>query len=237
MLVGAAIPPLTKLGADFLCRQVSPRETARVGAFLVFAERKVYENVMKGLTVRDDDYFRAPREGQAASSEIAEAAAMAAQREAQERKVRHYGYLVGNLAFHPQIDGVTAFNLLRMARTLSYTQLQLLAAVEAAYVALPPRGQAGKRVSWRAASVSREFDDLGYAAKELIHAKKQDGDMLPTDLSVPADQLLNGFGKALYELMDLGRIPRQEVLEVAEALWERAGLEPPAWQGSEDTAT
>jgi hypothetical protein len=235
--VGAAIPPLAKLGADFLHRQVSPRETARVGAFLVFAERKVYENVMNGLKVRDDDYFRAPSEGQAASSEIAEAAAMAAQREAQERKVRHYGYLVGNLAFYPQIDGITAFNFLRMARALSYTQLQLLAAVAATDVALPPRGQSAERVSWRAASVSREFADLGYAAKELIHAKKQDGDMLPTNLSVPADQLLNGFGKALCELMDLGRIPRPEVIEAAQALWERAGLRFPAPGVAQDAPT
>jgi len=227
LVVGAAIPPLTKLGADFLGRQVSPRETARVGTFLVYAEQKIYENVMNGLQVRHDDYFTPPNGGQAACSEIAEAAAMAAQREAQERKVRYYGYLVGNLAFHPEIDGVTAFDLLRSARQLSYTQLQLLAAVQAPDLKLPPHGKQGQQVSWRAVSVSREFGDLGYAARELIGVKRPEGNALATNLGVPSDQLLSIVGNALYELMDLDRIPRRELVEVVSALWEHAGFPAP----------
>jgi len=185
---------------------------------------------MDGDQVRSDEFFqRNPQEDRAPSEEIAEAIALAVQREAEERKVRHIGFILGNLAFEVSVDRVAANFFVRLAEDLSYTQMQLLTLVDRnSEIALPPRAeQTTKRTSWKAASVSREFSDLGFGDKELILPKPEEGKGLPTNITVPADQRLTPLCVALCALMDLTTIPIEEVEDVAAALWEASGKERP----------
>lgn len=185
---------------------------------------------MNGDQVRSDEFLqRNPREDRSPSEEIAEAIALAVQREAEERKVRHIGFILGNLAFEASVDRVSANSFVHLAEDLSYTQMQLLALVDRnAEIALPPRTErTTNRISWKAASVSREFYDLGWSNKELIGPKPEEGERLPTNLLVPADQRLTPLGAALSALMDLTSLPIEEVEDVAAALWEASGKERP----------
>ena len=218
------------VASEYLDRRVSRRERLRVDTAITFAARKAYQRIMDGDQVRSDEFFqRNPQEDRAPSEEIAEAIALAVQREAEERKVRHIGFILGNLAFEVSVDRVAANFFVRLAEDLSYTQMQLLTLVDRnSEIALPPRAeQTTKRTSWKAASVSREFSDLGFGDKELILPKPEEGKGLPTNITVPADQRLTPLCVALCALMDLTTIPIEEVEDVAAALWEASGKERP----------
>jgi hypothetical protein len=218
------------VATEYLDRRLSRRERLRVDTAITFAARKAYQRIMNGDQVRSDEFFqRNPQEDRAPSEEIAEAIALAVQREAEERKVRHIGFILGNLAFEASVDRVAANSFVRLAEDLSNTQMQLLALVDRnTDITLPPRAeQTAKRISWKAASVSREFYDLGFSNKELILPKPEEGKGLPENISVPADQQLTPLGAALSALMDLTTIPIEEVEDVAAALWEASGKERP----------
>jgi hypothetical protein len=218
------------VASDYLDRRLSRRERLRVDTAITFAARKAYQRIMDGDQIRSDEFFqRNPQEERAPSEEIAEAIALAVQREAEERKVRHIGFILGNLAFETSVDRVAANSFVRLAEDLSYTQMQLLALVDRnTEIALPPRmEQTAKRISWKAASVSREFNDLGFSYKELILPKAEQGKGFPENISVPADQRLTPLGEALSALMDLTTIPIEEIEDVVAALWEASGKERP----------
>jgi hypothetical protein len=218
------------VASDYLDRRLSRRERIRVDAAITFAARKAYQRIMNGDTVRSDEFFQRERQkDRSPSEEIAEAIALAVQREAEERKVRHTGFILGNLAFEPSVDRVAANSFVRLAEDLSYTQMQLLALVgRHAEIVLPPRSEKPtRRISWKAVSVSRQFTELGWSNKELILPKPEEEKRLPENISVPADQRLTALGEALSVLMDLASIPIEEVRDVAAALWEASGKERP----------
>jgi hypothetical protein len=214
------------LASDYLDRSLSKRERLRVDGAISFAARKAYQNIMNGKEVRSDDFFQPQQGTRPPSEEIAEAVALAVQREAEERKVRHIGFILGNLAFEPNIDRVAGNFFVRLAEDLSYTQMQLLSLVgRKSEAALPSEAKRPPMISWKAASVSRQLADLGFAGKELM-LPEQRGPGLPTNISVPADQQLTGFGENLVTLMDLNIIPIEELRGVATSLWEASGGQP-----------
>ena len=219
------------VASEYLDRRLSKRERVRVDTAITFAARKAYQRIMNGDQVRSDDFFhRNQQEGRAPSEEIAEAVALAAQREPEESKVRHIGAVIGNLGFEPSLDRVAGNWFVRLAEDLSYTQMQLLALVgRNAEIALPQeREERVGGISWKATSISRQFAELGFAGKELILPKPREGEGLPTNISVPADQQFTPFGQNLFVLMDLVSVPIEELRDVAAALWEASGKPQPA---------
>jgi hypothetical protein len=116
---------LREVGAELRSRVLGPREEVRAGAALAYASAKISENLEKGRKIRDDGFFSQADE-RSAGDEVAEKMLLAAQRDPEEKKVKFYGNLLGNLAFHAEIDRETAGVLLRLAERLSYQQLVLL---------------------------------------------------------------------------------------------------------------
>jgi hypothetical protein len=218
------------LATDYLDRRLSRRERLRVDAAITFAAHKAYENIMNGREVRSDEFFQPEEQGgRPPSEEIAEAVMLAVQREPEERKVRHIGFILGNLAFAPFIDRVAGNLFVRVAEDLSYTQMQLVALVgRRAEIALPPGSEeAVGGVSWKAASVSRQFAELGFGYKELIQSEPEKEKFLPTNIGIPDAQQLTAFGHNLFVLMDLASVPIEEVRDVAASLWEASGKGEP----------
>jgi hypothetical protein len=198
---------------------------------ITFAVAKAHQRIMKGDTVRSDEFFQPEQQGgRAPSEEIAEAVALAVQREPEERKVRHIGVIIGNLGFEPSIDRIAGNSFLRTTEDVSYTQMQLLALVgRRAEIALPPRSENHvSGISWKASSVSRPVLELGWGNKELILPEPEEGKRLPENISVPADQRLTAFGHNLFVLMDLASVPIEEVQDIAAPLWEASGKPQPA---------
>lgn len=106
-----------------------PRERVRAGAAVAFAVEYAATQHRNGRPVRADGWF-APRTGnRAAAEEITEQVVAAARRSADERRVRHLGYLLGEAALSPDVDAELVGRALRIAESLSWRQLALLAGV------------------------------------------------------------------------------------------------------------
>jgi len=228
--MASVLTTLVSMGAEFAQRRLSPRELTRVGALIEFTSRRVRENVDAGREIRDDGFFAdPPRRGRRASDEIAEEVAQVVQRQAQERKVRYLGNLLGNLAFEPEVDPITAHRALDTADELSYTQFQLLGLYLRHDIPLPDRTAPRVECSWHADTVSHELADLGWGARELILPHTDDKPRGP--FGVPSKQGLSSRGQLLAVLLGLDALPADEARDVAAALWERDGNSPPWLHG------
>jgi hypothetical protein len=79
--------------------------------------------------VRSDGWF-APRSGsRPVADEVAESVVAAARRSTDERRVRHLGCLLAEAAVSPDIDSDLVGRALRLAESLSWRQLAVLAGV------------------------------------------------------------------------------------------------------------
>jgi hypothetical protein len=106
-----------------------PRERVRAGAALAFAVEYAATLHRNGRQVRSDGWF-APRPGsRPVAEEVAETVVTAARRSTDERRVRHLGCLLAESAVSPDIDGELVVRALRIAESLSWRQLALLAGV------------------------------------------------------------------------------------------------------------
>jgi hypothetical protein len=106
-----------------------PRERVRAGAALAFAVEYAATVGRAGRAVRGDGFF-APQAGRRpVSDEITEAVVVAARRSTDERRVRHLGYLLAEVAASPDLDAPLVGRALQLAESLSWRQLALLAGV------------------------------------------------------------------------------------------------------------
>jgi hypothetical protein len=117
---------LRGLALEFRERVLGHREEVRVGAAISFASAKINEKLENGERLRDDGFFTDEHDNRSTAKEVFEGVVLAAQREAEEKKVRLYGNLLANLAFESGIDRSQANFLLRLGEDLSYRQLCLL---------------------------------------------------------------------------------------------------------------
>lgn len=190
---------------------------------------------MAGDNLREDGFFDPEQTGgRATSDEIAEAAVRVAEREPEERKIGHVGRLLANVMFKScPFDRSTSNYMVRLARDLSYTQMQLLALVgRREEMPLPPeRSDQPGQVSWAAATVRREFHDLGWGKRELFLPEQPSGAdslPLPWTLAAPKDQRLTTVGLGLYTTARLDLVPVSDLQHVAVNLWEASGHPVPA---------
>jgi hypothetical protein len=132
---GAAASPVLKhtlvgVASDVITRSISQREKARIGGALAFAAAKIREKLDSGQEVRDDGFFDSDGIQRPPAEEVAEGVILAAQRDHEEKKLKYYGNLLGNLAFTPGIDRAYSNFLIAVAEQLTYRQLCLLRLIQ-----------------------------------------------------------------------------------------------------------
>jgi hypothetical protein len=138
-----------------------PRERVRAGAALAFAVEYAATLHRNGRPVRTDGWFD-PRPGsRSAAEELAEAVVAVARRSADERRVRHLGYLLAEAAVSPDVNLSLAGRGLRLAESLSWRQLALLAGVgRRDRVPLPMAPLESQPRAWRAWGAREDVADL-----------------------------------------------------------------------------
>jgi hypothetical protein len=105
------------------------RERVRAGAALAFAVEYAATLGRANRPMRRDGFFSQRVGSRPVADEIAEAVVAAARRSDDERRVRHLGYLLAEVAFSPDIDAEVALRGLRLTDALGWRQLALLAGV------------------------------------------------------------------------------------------------------------
>jgi hypothetical protein len=228
-VVGGATGPLITrvfhaMANELGNRVLAQREELRVGAAFAFAAERIRRNLEEGRTPRQDEFFRSNSGGRASAEELLEGVLMAAQREHEEAKIRHYGMLIANLAFRPDVSRPRANALLRSAERLSYRQLVLLS-----LFSTPVQPQLRERwyeddewVDDEVYSVLHEIYDMYLLG--LVRSREW-GLMSPSQIA-PSRMYAWSEGELLSELMEVGSVPVEDREEVARILRIESGTAP-----------
>ncbi|MGY1616408.1 hypothetical protein ACI797_06635 [Geodermatophilus sp. SYSU D00691] len=137
-----------------------PRERVRAGAALAFA---VEHAVTLGRSGRQlhDGFFTGRSGVRSAAAEVVEGAVAAARRSVDERRVRHLGYLVAEVAFSADVDAELVARGLVLADRLNWRQLALLAGVgRRDRQPLPMAPLEDEPRAWTAWGAREDVDDL-----------------------------------------------------------------------------
>jgi hypothetical protein len=125
----ARLAACLRAGADEAAGLSVPRERVRAGAVLAFAVEHAVTLARSGRSLRTDGFFAGRGGARAAAGDVVEAVVAAARRSADERRVRHLGYLLAEVAFSSDIDAELVGRALRAVEQLGWRQLALLAGV------------------------------------------------------------------------------------------------------------
>jgi hypothetical protein len=138
-----------------------PRERVRAGAVLAFAVEYAATVQRNGRRVRTDDWFGQRAGSRCPAEELTEAVVAAARRSTDERRVRHVGYLLAEVSVSPDVDTELAGRALRLAESLSWRQLALLAGVgRRDRVPLPMAPLEDQPQAWSAWGAREDVTDL-----------------------------------------------------------------------------
>ena len=222
---GAATGPalaeaFREIGAEVGSRLLGRREELRVGTALGFAIARTQARLEAGDTPRSDGFFRETGTGRSQADEVLEAGLMAAQRTAQERKLRFLGNLMANIAFDPSVSPDAAAYLIQQAETLTYRQLLLLWVFGnrsgGNFNLHSDHYDLSKPIGAELVSLLGEIHDL--YLRGMVNASglalQGAGDIIPNNIQV------QGLGGRLYTLMGLGGAEGLTALEVMPVIAE-----------------
>jgi hypothetical protein len=212
-----------RAAADEAAVVAVPRERVRAGAVLAFAVEHGVALSRGGRPVRDDGFFTPRAGGRPAAESVSEAVVAAARGSHDERRVRHLGYLLAEVASSPDLDAALVDRALALAAGLSWRQLVLLAGVgRRDRVPLPMTPLADDPRGWAAWGAREDVADLQRTGLlDPPPAQPRPGGAALPRLR-PADLRLTRRGVLVHRLLALGFVRDDDV---AAAMAE---LAPPA---------
>jgi hypothetical protein len=188
-------------------------ERARAGAALAFAAELAVTRSAQDRTVRADGFFSVTNGARSAAERLVEAVVVASRQTTEERRVRHLGYLVAEVAVSPDIDLALAARALQLTESCSWRQLVLLAAVgrrDRTPLPLEPLDDAPR--GWRAWGAREDVADLqraGLLDPPPEPAHRPGG--TPRPRLRPADLRLTRRGVLVHRLLALDFVRDEDV--------------------------
>lgn len=138
-----------------------PRERVRAGAVLAFAVEHSVTLGRAGRGLRTDAFFAGRPGARTAAGEVLEGIVSAARRSADERRVRHLGYLLAEVVHSADVDAELVGRGLRLAEQLNWRQLAILAGVgRRDRVPMPMGALEDEPASWTAWAAREDVVDL-----------------------------------------------------------------------------
>ena len=138
-----------------------PRERVRAGAALAFAVEYAVTLARAGRRLRTDGFFAGRPGARPASGEVLEGIVTAARASADERRVRHLGYLLAEVAYSTDVDAELVGRALRLAEQLNWRSLAILAGVgRRDRVPMPMTALEDDPAGWNAWAAREDVADL-----------------------------------------------------------------------------
>ena len=138
-----------------------PRERVRAGAVLAFAVEHSVTLARSGRALRTDAFFAGRVGARPAAGEVLEAIVTAARLSADERRVRHLGYVLAEVAYSTDVDAELVGRALRLAEPLNWRQLAILAGVgRRDRVPMPMAALEDEPTGWNAWAAREDVADL-----------------------------------------------------------------------------
>ena len=186
-------------------------ERARAGAVLAFAAELSVTRAHQGRGVRTDGFFSVSTAARSAAERLVEDVVQAARRTTEERRVRHLGYLIAEVAVSADIDVALASRALQLAESCSWRQLVFLAAVgrrDRSPLPLSPMDDEPR--AWRAWGAREDVADLqGAGLLDPPPAVARPGAVRPR--LRPADLRLTRRGVLVHRLLALDFVREDDV--------------------------
>jgi hypothetical protein len=138
-----------------------PRERVRAGAVLAFAVEHSVTLARGGRELRTDAFFAGRPGVRPAAGEVLEGIVTAARLSVDERRVRHLGYLLAEVAYSTDVDAELVGRALRLAEPLNWRQLAILAGVgRRERVAMPMETLPDEPPGWNGWAAREDVADL-----------------------------------------------------------------------------
>ena len=138
-----------------------PRERIRAGAVLAFAVEYSVTLARSGRELRNDAFFAGRPGARPAAGEVLDGIVTAARLSADERRVRHLGYLLAEVAHSTDVDAELVGRALRLAEDLNWRQLAILAGVgRRDRVPMPMAALEDEPAAWNAWGAREDVADL-----------------------------------------------------------------------------
>lgn len=187
-------------------------ERARAGAAVAFAAELAVTRAHQGRPVRVDGFFSVRSASRSAAERLVESVVQAARTTTEDRRVRHLGYLVAEVAVSPDVDAALAERALQLAESCSWRQLVFLAAVgrrDRAPLPLAPLDDDPR--SWAAWGAQEDLADLQRAGllDPPAVAPRPGGPVRPR--LRPADLRLTRRGVLVHRLLALDFVREDDV--------------------------
>jgi len=215
---GTAITDLFNNTAEELEKKyISKRESERIGVAAIYAINRIIANFDKNLPLRSDNFFvQDPVIDRSEADEILEGTLIAAKNEHEEKKLKYYGSLVANIAFHPEVDLNQANFLLKVAERLSYNQICILVLFSRkSRFNYPLSQQQPIHLSdLKKVVLFQEIREL----KKLELLKSTSESLVGTENVRPSMLVLDMLGEKLYEMMNLEELAVPDIEKMADLL-------------------
>ncbi|WP_025523808.1 hypothetical protein [Vibrio parahaemolyticus] len=194
-------------------RTLSNREEVRVGATAQQAITIIELSKSMGKKIRNDDFFSGDVRSDA--EEVFEGCLLASKNTHEEKKSIYLGNLFANICFRDDIDKHQSNRLIHIAEQLSYSQLCLI------NIFMNKQEYNLRQGNFR--NIKTTFKQV--VLLQEIYAMEQSGIMIIKDQHtpgitdvVPSRALVQGVGVALYDLMLLSSISKDECMDIAKHL-------------------
>lgn len=208
-MAGVAVSQGIQMAGDFVTRELSRKERARVGAGFAFAYAKIRQNFKEGLNPRDDGFFDRDYTERFSAEQILEGVLLKCRDAYEEKKCRYISYIYANVAFMPNVSVAAATHLLQWAERLTYRQLCVIALVERA-------GEMSMRTGWGKYPVFRRHED--HPDQSLVVEVRDFSGLVHGMGSTSDPPFLETLGSTFYRATSLEEIPRDDLQPVAELI-------------------
>ena len=201
---GALGVVLAQTITEVASRALSVREDIRVGISARIAIERIQQLLDEGNELRDDGFFNEER---SIAEEVFEGCLMASKNSHEEKKSIYLGYLFANICFNHKIAKEQSNRIVAIANKLTYSQLCILSAFifddVRATLPLINHDFTEKKATFEQIVVLQEIYELDVSGLAII----EDQHTFYFNQVTPSKVKTQGIGAALYDLMELRKIP------------------------------
>jgi len=203
---------------DIFSRQLSPNEGRRLASTVLGAAERIREKLALQHPLKPG-WFKNTVDLSDEAAEVIEGVLIHAQREYEEKKLKHYAYLLANLAFASNISDATANMLVKLCNSLSYRQLGLIYIFNDSKRFLL-RQTDRQTEDFTGEDINPVLEPLYMEIKELnnLMILMQPVFMMNFEDINPSSIVLMGTGKLLYSLMELNQYDQADLKHLIEEL-------------------
>lgn len=214
---------IEKLYEDFIEEidenKYTSREIKRILKTLYYSLEIIKENINKNNPIRKDGFAIQGGNNQSLAEEIINGIIIISKDEYEERKLKYYGYLFGNLIFKEDLNIDECNRLIKISKQLSYCQIKLINMYVISQTIQVPILQ---REDYTKVGIG-DYKLLGLLQDTLDMIQKSilngSGKLVLDMVQInPSKIKVQGVGTLLYNNMSLNKMPYDELEDILDLL-------------------